>query len=118
MRHETREIKVVRGLAAYDVAMEAVVSTLKALDGLRGPADLVDQARRAAISIPLNIAEGAGRRGRDRKYHFSIALGSTKEVMAALELMFRLDMIAESTFHDLITLLDRLGGLLAGLTRM
>ena len=41
--------------------------------------DLADQARRAMASVPLNLAEGAGRAGRDRVYHFRIAYGSVKE---------------------------------------
>ncbi len=48
---------------------------------------LADQARRAACSVPLNLAEGHGRFGRDRLQHFRIAYGSAKEAGSALEML-------------------------------
>ena len=48
-------------------------------------ASLADQAVRAAQSVVLNIAEGAGRTGLPAKNHFRIALGSAAEVSAVLE---------------------------------
>ena len=47
-------------------------------------AKLYDQIRRAASSVALNLAEGSGRRGRDRVYHWRIAAGSASELRAAL----------------------------------
>jgi len=47
--------------------------------------DLARQLRRAASSIPLNIAEGNRRTGRDKSYHFRVAAGSAAESSAALE---------------------------------
>ena len=47
---------------------------------------LADQLRRAALSIPANIAEGAGRTGdRDGKRHYAIARGSAMECAAILD---------------------------------
>ena len=44
---------------------------------------IVSQLRRAAISIPSNIAEGVSRRTiKDRQYFVDIALGSLNEVYA------------------------------------
>lgn len=43
--------------------------------------NLTDQLRRAAVSVPSNIAEGCGRRSdADRARFFQIALGSTTEM--------------------------------------
>src|SRR5580700_5654825 len=39
---------------------------------------------RALASVPLNIAEAKGRAGRDRLHHFRTALGSLRELGAAL----------------------------------
>ncbi|MCB9897280.1 MAG: four helix bundle protein [Planctomycetes bacterium] len=51
------------------------------------------QLRTAAASIALNLAEGRGRDGRDRRHHWRIAHGSAEEVGAILR-------VAES-FGDL-----------------
>jgi len=45
--------------------------------------DLARQIRKAASSIPLNLAEGRERAGSDRVHYYRIAFGSTAEVAAA-----------------------------------
>jgi len=47
---------------------------------------LTKQMRDAASSITQNLAEGSGRRGKDRKAHFRYAHGSVEEVIAVLDL--------------------------------
>ena len=57
---------------------------------IRVPAPLkpiADQIIRSASSVPANIAEGAGRSGRDRLHHYRIAYGSAKEVDTHLRLL-------------------------------
>ena len=52
---------------------------------------LTAQIRRAAISVPLNIAEGAARRGsRDYARFLGVALGSMAEVNYCLQLAHEL----------------------------
>ena len=48
---------------------------------------LVDQVIRSASSVPANLAEGAGRTGKDRAYHWRVAYGSAKEVDTHLRLL-------------------------------
>jgi len=60
--------------------LEPLVRTLERKDK-----DLARQLRRAATSIPLNIAEGFRRNGKDRAHHYRIAAGSAAETGAALE---------------------------------
>jgi len=50
-------------------------------------ATLTKQLRDAASSITQNLAEGSGRRGKDRKAHWSYAHGSTEEVIGILDLV-------------------------------
>jgi four helix bundle protein len=65
----------------YDRSLALLRSVVPVVERLAArDAALADQLRRAAQSVPLNIAEGNRRSGRDRKYRFRIALGSAAEV--------------------------------------
>ncbi len=51
-------------------------------------AELSDQLDRASLSVPLNVAEGAGRvTPRERARHYAIARGSAVECLACLDLL-------------------------------
>jgi len=59
----------------------------RVVEQLDWPSHLRDQALRAASSVVLNVAEGAGLPSKKQKSkHFGIALGSLREVQAALEI--------------------------------
>ena len=51
----------------------------------RGEADLRDQMKRAARSVPFNIGEGVGKRGNARAAAYQVALGEDKELIVALD---------------------------------
>ena len=53
----------------------------------RGEAALKDQAKRAADSVVLNLAEGCYREGKDRAFHFRVAMGSAAECSAVFDLV-------------------------------
>lgn len=79
---------------------------------------LKSQLRRAAVSVPSNIAEGLTRRTSGDKLHFlNIAQGSLSEIDAQLEISFRLSFIDEQTCNNVTNALVEVEKLLSGLIR-
>ena len=77
---------------------------------------LVSQMRRAAVSIPSNIAEGQARNSTGEFIQFlGIARGSLAELETQIELAFRLNWLAEATKLELIDNTDQIGRMLNGL---
>jgi four helix bundle protein len=67
---------------------------------------LQSQIRRCAVSIPSNIAEGAGRNNKNEFYQFlGIAFGSTYELQTQLQLLIDLNFISETKIAPLKELL-------------
>ena len=102
---------------AYDVSLELARHLREPVAALarRNPS-LADQLQRAAQSIPLNIAEGNGRAGRDRLHAFRIAAGSAREVTAALQVAELWGQLDAGSLQPALASCDRLLGLLWGLT--
>ncbi|HEU5430429.1 MAG TPA: four helix bundle protein [Thermomicrobiales bacterium] len=74
---------------------------------------LTNQARRAAVSIPANIAEGQGRLGRaELRRALSIAHGSLCELETHLEVAQRLDFSRDDSIELLLKQADEVGRLL------
>ena len=79
---------------------------------------LTGQIRRAAVSIPANLAEGAGRRSQKEFAHFlSNSQGSASELGTELIIANRLGYLDETSFARMIDQLERIGRLITGLTR-
>ncbi len=63
---------------------------------------LVSQIRRAAVSVPSNIAEGYARGSNKEKLHFlRISSGSMSEIETQLELSFYLGYISQETYEEM-----------------
>ena len=79
---------------------------------------LTSQLRRAAVSIPANIAEGHCRREtKPYRHHVSIAIGSHGELETLIELAYRLGFLSVSEKTRVMTQCDSVGRLLSGLHR-
>ena len=79
---------------------------------------LVSQVCRAAVSVPANIAEGAGRRTPGEFIHFvGIARGSLAELETLLIIARRLGYIEEPVYRTLSEELFELGRMATGLLR-
>ena len=80
---------------------------------------LTSQMRRAAVSIPSNIAEGQGRRSTDEEFvrFLLIALGSLCELETHLEISVRLKLISNERVTQLRPDVDEVGRLINGLIR-
>ena len=67
----------------------------------RGRAYLADQLQRAALSIPLNIAEGAGEWSpKDKKRFYRVALRSATECAAILDVCRHLKLANEEQLNS------------------
>ena len=75
---------------------------------------LVSQMRRAAISVPSNLAEGAARKGRKEFSQFiNIARGSISELETQVLISKDLGYLDEQ--HEVFNLMDNVSRLLTGL---
>lgn len=102
------------------MAIDLVLRIYKATDSF--PREerygLIDQMRRAAVSVPCNIAEGAGRQTRREFANFlHIAQGSLSELDTLIELACRLTYIDLSESAALNQDMERLDKMLSGLIR-
>lgn len=107
-------------LEAWKKAIELVTEIYRASE--RFPKEekfgLTSQIRRAAVSIPANIAEGAGRRSQKEFLHFlSNSQGSASELETELIIANNLGYLDDEMFSKLLGQLERIGRLITGLVR-
>ncbi len=105
-------------LVAWQVAVELVgeIYQLSASFPHTEQYGLTSQLRRAAVSVPSNIAEGAARTSKKEFLHFlSVARGSLSEIDTQLTIAKRLGLLSNDT--QVQEKLDRVFGLIGGLMR-
>jgi four helix bundle protein len=101
-------------------AIEFVLAVYKATESFpkEEKFGLTSQVRRAAVSIPANLAEGAARSSRKEFAHFiSNAQGSASEAETELLIAHRLGYLSETKYALLREAHDDLGKMLNGLAR-
>lgn len=104
-------------LDVYQRAIEFFALTVQILEKTpKGNAILTDQLKRASISIPLNIAEGAGKiSSADKQRFYAIARGSAMECGAVFDTYKILGLIDSEVYEQGKDLLKRIVSML---TRM
>lgn len=113
-------VRSYRDLDAWQEAMELAQRVYELTDTL--PPDerfgLSQQLKRAAVSIPSNIAEGHARGAtRDFCRFLSIARGSVAEVETQIELAVRIGLLGSGHVEPVVRKCDKLGRILRGLRK-
>jgi four helix bundle protein len=113
-------IKSHRDLVAWQRAMDMVVAVYAMTS--RWPKDelygLTSQARRSAVSVPANIAEGYGRENLGSYIHFlKMAQGSLKELETHIEVALRIGLLDADQCQARLAETDAVGRILHKLIR-
>jgi len=101
--HIHRPARFIAHSKAIEAAGIAISLVLKVPAPLKS---IADQVIRSASSVPANLAEGAGRSGRDRNHHFRIAYASAKEVDTHLQLLIGTGTLNSKRAESAIQLFD------------
>jgi len=106
-------------LDVYQCAIEHLAFVFRSIPTVpRGYAALVDQWRRASMSVPLNIAEAVGKTSEaDRNNRYAIARGEAMECGAIIDVVRLLDVLPETELSAAKQLLIRVVGMLSKLCR-
>jgi four helix bundle protein len=115
------EIRSFRDLDVWQVSMHIAIAIYEVAKRLPESErfELSAQMRRAAVSVPSNVAEGHAHRINPRTYahHVRIALGSLAELETDLELAVRLQFVDAKKLTGLFQELARTAQLLHGVLR-
>ena len=105
-------------LIVWNKAMDLLVETyeLVALLPKEEKYSLGDQMRRAAVSIPSNIAEGKARCSSNEFKHFlSVARGSAAELETQFLICIRVNYMNEGQLENVLALCDEIERMLTSL---
>ncbi|GAB4233616.1 MAG: hypothetical protein Tsb0021_12650 [Chlamydiales bacterium] len=106
-------------LDVYQASIDLVVFIDKIIEALpRGKGYIVDQFQRAAISVPLNIAEGAGEFSNAEKGRFyRMAKRSATECAGIFDICFNLRLIKEEQYQTGRNLILRIVSMLTKMAK-
>ena len=94
---------------ALELALVIIPHLRRLLPAIRRhDAKLHNQLRDAGSSIPMNLAEGNRRRGKDRIFLWSVAAGSADEVHTGLRAAAAWGYFPEGSASEALQLIDRL----------
>lgn len=113
------KVRSYRDLIVWQKAMDLVVLVYQA--GKKFPREelygLTNQIRRAAVSVPSNIAEGQGRSStKEFRHHLSTAYGSLQEVETQILVAQRLEYLDQEEVEVVLNLTAEVGRLINALS--
>ena len=107
-----------RDLVVWQKAMTLVTDVYQVTRGFpkEEPYGLTAQLRRAAVSVPSNLAEGHGRNSRKEFHHFvGQARGSLTELETQLEIATNLGYFSQAKASELLARASEIARMLNGL---
>lgn len=106
-------------LDVYQCATQFLAVAARIIERLPpGNAFITDQLKRAALSVPLNVAEGVGKSSdADKRRFFSIARGSAMECGALLDATRILGLASDEQVGPGKALLERIVAMLSRMCR-
>jgi four helix bundle protein len=107
-------------LDAWKIAIDLVSEVYRATESFpaREVYSLTSQIRRAAISVPSNIAEGAGRHTQKEFVNYlHMAQGSLSELDTQIEIAKKLGYLSGSAWAKIDVQMERIDKMLSGLIR-
>ncbi len=112
MKHKSSKFQ------ALAVATRAATVCIELANHVQAPFGVVvSQLQRAALSIPLNLTEGAGRQGKARRNFYRIAYGSAREAKQIVEILANLNLVDATESEKCLELVDRVCAMCWKLTR-
>ena len=105
---KTGERKVIQSyhdLEVYQESYKLAIAIYKQINSLPNEAyELVRQTKRSAMSIPLNIAEGFGKKESTAEFkrYLRMAIGSANEIEVLLEMLKDLGYFDQTTYKGYI----------------
>ena len=102
---ERKVIKSYQDLEVYQEGYRLAIDLYKRVNNLPGEAyELVRQTKRSAMSIPLNIAEGFGKKESTAEFkrYLRMAIGSANEIEVLLEMLKDLSYFDQRTYLSYI----------------
>jgi len=109
-RNELHQLDVYRCALQLYRAVRRIVAQFP-----HGEADLRSQMRRASRSVPFNMGEGVGKRGKARAAAYGIAVGETDETIVALDCVELDELAALDEIIAAQNLADRIAAMLTRL---
>lgn len=105
-------------LDVYKLSIKLTALVFNLIQDLpKGNYDIANQLKRAATSIPANIAEGVGKRTRpDQSRYYAIARGSAADSAALMDVLYCSKILKNrNKFNEAKSLLERIIAMLTKL---